>query len=160
MQLEQVQAQPFHVRATVSADYLDIFGHMNIQYYFKIFNDGIFNMFAQFGMDEAYFLREGRGLYALEQYVKYLAEVREGETVATYSRFFARNEKRIYCMHIMVNESQQNIAAILEGVVLHVDRQTKRSAAFPAEVAALIDAQIAVDKVLDWEAPHSQVLGI
>jgi acyl-CoA thioester hydrolase len=160
MQLEQVQAQPFHIRATIPADYLDIFGHMNIQYYFKIFNEGIFHMFAQFGMDEAYILREGRGIYALEQYIKYMAEVREGETVATYSRFYARNEKRLHCMHLMVNESQKNIAAILEGVVLHIDRQTKRSVAFPNEIAALIDAQIATDNTLEWDAPHSQALGI
>ena len=160
MQLEQIQAQPFHIRRIIPADYLDIFGHMNIQYYFKIFNEGIFDMFAQFGMDEAYFLREERGLYALEQYIKYMAEVREGETVATYSRFFGRNEKRIHCMHIMINESQQSIAAILEGVVLHVDRQTKRSVAFPSEVAAIIDGWIARDKALEWEAPRSQALGI
>jgi acyl-CoA thioester hydrolase len=160
MQIEQVQAQPFHVRATIPADYLDIFGHMNIQYYFKIFNEGIFHMFAQFGMDDAYFLQEGRGIYALEQYIRYMAEVREGETVATYSRFYGRNEKRIHCMHIMVNESQKNIAAILEGVVLHVDRQTKRSLAFPNEIAALIDAQIATDNTLEWDAPRSQPLGI
>lgn len=160
MQLEEIQAQPFHLRVTVPADYLDMFGHMNIQFYFKIFSDGVFNMCADLEMDEAFFLREKRGMYALEQHIKYMAEVREGETVATYSRIFGRNEKRVHFMHFMVNETRQNLAATLEVMALHVDRETKRAATFPEAIAALTDARIAKDKLLTWQAPHSQPLRI
>src|SRR5688572_7760816 len=114
MQLEQIQALPFHVCATIPSDYLDMFGHMNIQYYVKLFNDGIFDMCAQLGMDEAFFLRSGRGMYALEQHIKYMAEVHEGDEVAVYSRLFGRNEKRIHFMLFMINESKQNLAATIE----------------------------------------------
>jgi acyl-CoA thioester hydrolase len=160
MQLEQVQALPFHVRVTIPADYLDIFGHMNIQFYLKIFSDSVFDMCAEMGMDEAFFLSSGRGMYALEQHIKYMAEVREGETIATYSRLFGRNEKRVHFMHFMVNETRQNVAATLEVMALHVDRQTKKAAVFPPEIAATADERIATDRALTWEAPHSQALGI
>ena len=160
MQLEQIQALPFHVRVSVPADYLDIFGHMNIQFYLKIFNDGIFDMCAQLGMDDDFFLREGRGMYALEQHIKYMAEVREGETVATYSRIFGRNDKRVHFMHFMVNETRQNVAASIEVMALHVDRSTKRAAIVLPEIAAKTDERILQAKALDWEAPHSQPLGI
>lgn len=160
MQLEEIQSQPFHLRVTIPAEYLDIFGHMNIQYYLKIFNDSIFNWCAKMGMDETFFLQKGRGMYALEQHLKYMAEVQEGETVATYSRIFARSDKRIHSMFFMVNETQQLLAATIEGMALHVDRQTKRAVAFPPEIAGHIDAQIASDQDLTWEAPYSQPLRI
>jgi acyl-CoA thioester hydrolase len=111
-------------------------------------------------MDEAFFLRSGRGMYALEQHIKYMAEVREGETVATYSRIFGRNEKRLHFMHFMVNETRQNLAATIEVMALHVDREAKRAASFPAEIAASMDERILGDTGLDWQAPHSQPLGI
>lgn len=160
MQLEQVQALPFHVRATIPADYLDVFGHMNIQFYLKIFSDSVFDMCAQMGMNEAYFLSSGRGMYALEQHIKYMAEVRAGETVATYSRFFGRNEKRVHFMHFMVNETEQKVAATIEIMALHVDRETKRAASFAPEIAAIADERIASDRDLAWAAPHSQPLRI
>lgn len=160
MQIEQIQAQPFHLRVTIPADYLDVFGHMNVQYYLKIFSDSVFEMCAQFGMDEAYFLRSGHGMYALEQHIKYLAEVREGETVAIHSRYFGRNERRIHFMLFMVNETRQNIAATIEVMALHVDRETKRAIAFAPEFQAAMDARILQDRALDWQAPHSKPLAI
>lgn len=158
MHLEQIQAQPFHGRVTIPAEYLDMFGHMNIQYYLKIFNDGIFDWCAQMGMDEDFFLREERGMYALEQHLKYMAEVREGETVAVYSRVFSRNDKRVHTMLFMVNETRQMLAATIEGMAVHVDRRAKRAVAFLPVIAALIDERIAADRELAWEAPHSQPL--
>lgn len=160
MQLDQIQALTFHIRVTIPAAYLDLFGHMNIQYYVKVFNDSIFNMCAQGGMDEAFFLNSGRGMYALEQHIKYMAEVREGETVATYSRIFGRTDKRVHFMHFMVNETRQNLAATLEAMALHIDRQTKKGASFPPDIATALDAQIALHQALTWAAPHSTPLKI
>lgn len=160
MKLEEIQALSFHGRATIPAEYLDMFGHMNIQYYLKIFNDGIFDMCAQIGMDEAFFMREGRGMYALEQHIKYMAEIHDGETVAIYSRVFGRNDKRVHFMLFMINETRQLLAATIEVMALHVDRKTNRAAAFPPDIAALVDARIAADKNLSWDAPHSKPLRI
>lgn len=44
MTIDDIQALPFHLRVTIPKDYLDIFEHMNVQYYLKIFNDSVFHM--------------------------------------------------------------------------------------------------------------------
>jgi hypothetical protein len=45
-------------------------------------------------------------------------------------------------------------------MALHIDRQTKKAAAFPPEIAAIADARIALDTALTWAAPHSTPLKI
>jgi acyl-CoA thioester hydrolase len=104
--LEQVEAMPFHIRATIPEDYLDVFGHMNIQYYVDLFNKGGFATFAAYGMDEAYFQESNCGIFAVEQHIKYLREVHAEDTVAIYTRLFARSKKRLHFMMFMLNETQ------------------------------------------------------
>lgn len=156
--IEKISALPLHHRETIPPDYLDVFGHMNIQYYMALFNNSIFSMSETIAMGLDYFQGEDRGMYALEHHVKYLAEVRAGESVALYSRFFARSEKRLHLMHFMVNETRGVLAATLEMVAMHIDRVAGRSMPFPDHIAAVIDARIAADTQLDWEAPLSAPL--
>lgn len=158
--LEKVEALPFHIRATIPDEYLDVFGHMNIQYYIKLFNDSIFAMCTDFGMDMAYFQQSHLGMFAVEQHIKYLREVRVGDTIATYSRFFARSDKRLHFMHFMVNETQQTLASTVEILALHVDRVERKSATFPEAIAAQVDERLIEHNALDWDAPHSKPLGV
>ncbi len=151
--VEQVQCQPFHLRATIPIDYLDDFGHMNIQWYVKLFNDAIWHLMADLGMDTTYFEKEQVGVVALEQHIRYLAEVRAGQTVALHSRVLGRSEKRMHFMQFMINETQQALAATIEVLATHFDRKVRRSSPFPPPKARIIDARIQQDSQLDWQPP-------
>jgi acyl-CoA thioester hydrolase len=158
--LEKVEALPFHIRFTIPEDYLDVFGHMNIQYYVKLFNDSIFAMCADYGMDTAYFQQSDFAMFGIEQHIKYLREIHVADTVATYSRFFARSDTRLHFMHFIVNETQQTLASTMEILALHVNKTERKSAAFPERLTVKLDEQIAAHNALDWNAPHSKPLGV
>lgn len=156
--LNQISQLPCYHRATIPEAYLDVMGHMNIRHYMGLFDDAAWGFFAAFGMTEAYYQTTSGGAFALEQHVRYLAEVHVGETVAIYTRVNGRTAKRIHFIHFMVNETTGKLAATLEVLGSHANTTTRRTTPFPAEIAASLDAMLARHGQLDWEAPLCGVL--
>src|SRR5688572_7003199 len=98
-------------RVTITEEYLDAMGHMNVRWYVGIFDDATWKFFEQLGMTESYTREKRAGMFALRQFIQYLAEIHVGETVAVRSRLIKRSEKRLHFMHFMVNETTNTIAA-------------------------------------------------
>ncbi|MEM9951593.1 MAG: thioesterase family protein [Chloroflexota bacterium] len=160
MELADIRALPFHHRVVIPDEYLDIFQHMNVQYYLRIFSDSVFRMFADIGMDDTFFQEHQIGLYAVDQRLSYRAEVKASETVAVYSRFIMRSSKSLHFMVFMVNETQGVLSATMEALAFHVDRTTKKSAPFLTEIAMHIDDRLAVDQALSWAVPLSKAIHV
>ena len=76
------QLPTFH-RETIPPAYLDIMGHMNVRHYIGIFDTAAWYFFAAVGMDESYYREYHAGGFALQQFIRYLAEVRVEETPVT-----------------------------------------------------------------------------
>lgn len=142
----------FH-RKTIPPDYLDAMNHMNVRYYHGLFDEAAWGFFAQFGLDYEYYKEREAGGFALQAFVRYLAEVRVGETVAIYGRVLGRSAKRIHYMLFMVNETTQKVAATIESLGSHADLRTRRTSPYPPEVSAKIDAILDEHTALPWEAP-------
>lgn len=160
MKLEDVQELPHHIRLIIPEDYLDIFRHMNVQYYLKIFNDSVFDMFAGIGMDENYFYQNELAMFAVDQRLSFHAEVKAGETVAIYSRLINRSDKKLHFKFYMINETQNTVSATMEGLGFHVSKQTKRSTAFLDTVASRLDKRLAEHRALDWEVELSEAIRV
>jgi acyl-CoA thioester hydrolase len=75
--------------------------------------------------------------------------------VAVRSRLLDRSEKRLHYMHFMVNETTGALAATQEAMGTHADLTRRRSAPWPPDITANLDALIAEHNVLPWEAPLS-----
>ena len=78
-----------------------------------------------------------------------------GDNVAVYARVVARSAKRLHYLMFLVNETRGRLAAIFECMNAFVDLAIRRTAPFPAEIAARIDAWLARDTQLDWAPPLS-----
>ena len=91
---------------------------------------------------------------------RYLAEVREGQTVAVRTRLLGRSAKRIHFMHFLVNEAAANLAATLESLGTHADMRRRRSAPVPEDVAAKIDAILERHRRFAWQAPVCGVIHV
>lgn len=156
--IEQAQELPCYYRETIPESYLDVMGHMNVRYYMALFDEGGWKFFGSVGMDESYYRENHTGGFALRQFITYIAEVRAGETVAMHTRFLARSEKRIHFLHFLVNESTQTIAATLEALGTHADMKTRRTSAYPPQIAVKFDAMIAEHQALGWEATTCGIL--
>ena len=152
MHADDVRQLPAYHTETIPPEYLDIMGHMNIQYYMAIFDRAGWNFFSALGMDEAYYRANDAGGFALMQFIRYLAEVHVGETVTVHTRLLGFTAKRIHFMHIMVNDTTHTVAATLEGLGSHADLTVRRTSPYPAHIAQRIQQQLAAHQALGWDA--------
>lgn len=157
--LEVIAALTPLYRLVVPTEFLDENGHMNMRYYLHIFDDAGYPLVAQFGLTPEFHVEHRTGGFDLEHHLHYLREVRAGDAVAVYARVVGRSAKRIHYLMFLVNETQGVLAAIFECVNSFADMAARRTAAYPPEVAAKIDAIVAEHQALPWAAPVCGVMG-
>jgi acyl-CoA thioester hydrolase len=151
--LEELAKLPLYLRKTIPPKYRDAMGHMNIRWYMALYDDAEWDFFSAFGLDNEYYQTQHSGGFSLQQFVRYLAEVKIGDTVSVRMRMLDRSPKRIHYMNFMVNETQNVLASTMEALTTHADLNARRSSPFPPPIAARIDAIIAEHRALTWEAP-------
>jgi len=156
--IKNLESLPLFHRATIPKTYLDAMGHMNIRWYMALFDEAIWEMFASFGMNLDFFQTEKAGAFALQQFVRYLAEVRTGEMVAIRARILGRSAKRLHFMLFMINETSGSLATTLEGLGSYADLTVRRTKPFPDRIAGRIDALLAEHSRLGWYAPICGVI--
>ena len=155
IELKDIRELPRYHGETITDEYLDIMGHMNVQWYVALFSRAVTGLFNELGLTEEYFTPGESGTFALRQYINYLAEVRPGETISIHSRLVGRSEKKIHLVHFMVNETRQVLSSTLETLISHADLKLRKTSPFPAEIAARIDPLLALSDSLGWEPPLS-----
>ena len=149
---------PSYHRQTIPEEYMDRMGHMNVRYYMGVFDTATWRMFADYGLDEAYFSTTENGVFALKQFIQYLAEVRPGETVAVYTRILSLTDKRIHLMHLMAKKNTNGLAAIIESLITHANLKVRKAAPLPSEIAARFRYRLDKDQQLGWDAPISGMM--
>ena len=137
----------------IPPEYMDENQHMNVQYYLRLAERGIGEFYRQVGMGEQYAKADCYGNYALEQHIRYFAEILLGDAVSVYMRLIDLSPKRSYVMGFLVNDTREQLAAIVEIVAMNVDMRKKRGTPFPPAALAALDALLARHQGLSWEAP-------
>ena len=156
--VEQIQQLPLTYSLTIPNDYIDDMGHMNVQYYMHCFDKSTWKMFGMLGLTLEYLETNNAGMFALKQFVCYLAEVRVGETVELYTRLLGASAKRLHFLHFIVNQTTGVLSSTAENVGSHVDMQARRTAPFPPKVAAAVLALADEHAALDWQATTCGIL--
>ncbi|HEV3204917.1 MAG TPA: thioesterase family protein, partial [Gemmataceae bacterium] len=136
-------AFPITLRHTVGESYLDEMGHMNVMWYIHLFSRAAGNLFAMLGLNEDYFVINQAGTFALQMHVRYLKEVRAGNSVVIRSRVLGRSVKRMHFIHFMCLEETGKLAATEEAIGTHVDMKTRRTSPLPAHVTEAFDRLLA-----------------
>ena len=153
--LEQLEELPVNYRETIPYDYIDAYGHMNVRFYFAVWEKGAHGLMQYLGADVHTSLEQGYGNWVLRQVVDYHAEVREGDTVCVRGRLVARSPKRLHNKYWMINESKGVVAATSEVLISCADLNARKTAPYPDEMSKHIDERLAEFNRLDWEAPVS-----
>ncbi len=149
---------PLSFAGEVKEEHLDFLGHMNVMWYTHHFDLATWGFYEGFGFGREYHQGE-RGSFALEQYTRYLAEVRLGEGFRIYTRAIARSAKLFHFMHFMVRKRDDELAATCEMLGIHINMGTRRSKEIPEELAKAWDELIEKHGKLDWDAPVSEAMG-
>jgi len=128
-------------------------GHVNVQYYMRLYDDAGWVWFDQVGITLDY-IKSGQGsIFDMVHHINYLAEINVGDRVSVYGLLAGRSEKRIHTVWFIVNETQNVLANACEFLTSFVDLSTRKSAPWPDDVAAKFDAMLVRDQSLSWTPP-------
>ena len=153
--VEQVRALPKTNEKIIPTEFLDEMGHMNVAYYIQIFDRAAWKVFDLFGMDLKNIDVSTQGVFALEQHIRYLAEVRVGQAVSIHSRLLGRGRKTLHFMHFMVNDTTDTLSATFEALGANMDMSERRTAVWQDTIAARVDEVLATHQAIGWDAPLS-----
>ena len=121
-----------HNTIKVSQEMCDHNGHMNVNYYYKLF-DSVYTSFyiEELGFGEDY-LKSGFSTFTLEDSIRYLDEFTLVENVYPSFTLYKDNKKLLHFIGILQNENLK-IAAIFETVLAHIDLNKRKVVNFSDE---------------------------
>jgi acyl-CoA thioester hydrolase len=131
-------------RGTVYPWQCDHVGHMNIMWYVGKFDEANWNLFARIGLTPTYLRQSNRGMAAVQQNITYWREMLAGDIVEIKSILLEIRDKSIRCRHEMRNAETGEVAAVCEITGVHMDREARKSAAFPDTIRKLAEVQLAI----------------
>ena len=96
--------------------------------------------FSAIGLGPNYVTQRNATFFTVEAHVSYLAELKPGDKVRVTTQILDHDAKRVHYVQQMFHADEGYLACITENMVLHVSMETRRSAPFPADILAQIDA--------------------
>ena len=130
------------VEASVEPRFIDANGHMNVAWYVHLSDQATWRFFATLGIDESYRARTRAGMFAVEQHLRYLGELLEGDPLEIRSRLLQVRNKALVIQHVMIDPTRARLAASTEIVGVHTHLDERRALPFPPELAAALAARI------------------
>ena len=113
----------------VTQDMCDHNGHMNVTYYYKLFDSVYTSMYIEkLGFDDEY-LQSGFSTFTLEDSIRYLKEFQLNENIYPSFYLYRINKKLLHFVGILLNE-QLELSAIFETVLAHVNLNTRKVTEF------------------------------
>ena len=114
---------------TVSKEMCDHNGHMNVNYYYQLFDSVYTAMYYKdLGFDDAY-LESGFSTFTLEDNMRYLKECKLDDKVCPSFHLANVNKKLLHFVGILQNEAEE-LSAIFETVLAHMDLNARRVTEF------------------------------
>lgn len=153
-----LSALPITHHQIIPESYLDEMGHMNVAWYTHLFSEAAGGLLHLCGMTAEYFTSNQAGCFALEAHIRYLAEVRAGESVTVRTRLIGWSPKRLHKIHFLTKDATGQLAATGEFIGSHIDMRVRRTSPMPAEIQALVARLAAEHARLPWEAPTCGIM--
>ena len=121
-----------HNPITVTQDMCDHNVHMNVNYYYKLFDSTYTSFYIdELGFDEDY-ISSGFSTFTLEDSIRYLNEFTLNEEVFPSFILYKANKKLLHFVGILQNKDSE-LAAIFETVLGHIDLNKRKIVKFSDE---------------------------
>lgn len=150
---------PVH-RQVAGPEWEDGNGHVNVRHFYDLHCAGAEIGLTRIGLGDEYRQQRRCGVFSVEQHLSFLSEVRIGEEVSVHVRWLGRGAKVFHAVTVVVNRSTGRVANTLELLEAHVDLTTRRAAPFPADLAGVIDGEVAEHSRLGWQLPLTGHMGV
>lgn len=156
----QVRELPVQHRYTIPEDWRDRNGHVNVQYYLRLYDLGGYEILEDTDLNEKLLLAQGIGLFDLEHHIRFRSEVMVGEEVSGYNRLLGITGTRFHGMYFIVNDTRERLACTIEYLSACVDLAARRFAPFPPQMKQGMDELLAAHQALSWSAPVCGAMGV
>jgi acyl-CoA thioester hydrolase len=140
------RSSPMRVRD----EWIDYNGHMNVAYYVLLFDRCVDEAFMTLGMGPEYVARRNASFFTVELHINYLRELTVGAAVQARLQLLAYDAKRLRLYMELFNAESDVLAASADQLFVHVDMASRRSAPFPDDIAANVEAMRAAHADLPW----------
>jgi acyl-CoA thioester hydrolase len=120
----------------VEPAWIDYNGHLNMAYYNVLFDRAGDEAFDLLGCGAGYAKAHGLSTFTAEAHVRYLREVHSGDPVRVTFQLLDYDAKRMHYFEQLFHAEEGWLSATSENMVLHVDLNARKTAAFPEGVAA------------------------
>jgi acyl-CoA thioester hydrolase len=144
----------------VEPTWIDYNGHMNVAYYHLAFDRATDQLLRRIGLGEEYVECEKRSMFALEDRLIYVKELREGEPFRVTFQLLDFDEKRLHYFLRMFHAERGFLAATCEHLSMFVDMTVRRSALMPEEIRKAVEGIFAEHRNLPRPEETLRPMGI
>ena len=114
-----------HETVIVTEEMCDHNGHMNVNYYYKLFDSSYTSFYVnELGFDKAY-MDSGFSTFTLEDNIRYLKEFTLNDEVYPSFMLYKTNKRLMHFIGILQNKDSE-LAAIFETVLGHIDLKKRK----------------------------------
>jgi acyl-CoA thioester hydrolase len=152
--LERVEFAPLFFAPFVSSvmrvepQWIDYNGHLNMAYYNVLFDRAVDETYELIGVGADYVAQRRQSVFTAEVHVRYLRELHADDPVRVTFQLLDYDAKRMHYFEQLFHAEEGWVSATSENLSLHVDLASKKTAAFPRQVAA---------RLAEMKASHSQL---
>jgi acyl-CoA thioester hydrolase len=140
---DDVQFRPALFLASVmqiEPAWIDYNGHLNMAYYNVMFDRAIDELWLQLGIGPGYMKERHGSSFTAECHVRYLREIHLGDPVQVSILLVAADEKRLHTFEELRHATEGWLSATSENMTIHIDMTARKTAPFPPDIRARIDA--------------------
>ncbi len=134
------------LRRVIPIDWTDYNGHMNESRYGQVYSDAADEVMKRVGADTDY-VASGLSYFTVDSRIRFLAEVRAGETIHVQSRVLEGKGKKLRLFNEMYREDG-TLLSTGEQLLIHVDLGTRRACAPADAVREKVEALAAAHAAL------------
>jgi len=147
-------------RETVIKDWVDYNGHMNVAFYVLIFDHATDTLLDYIGLDDAHRGATGDSVFVVEAHVTYEQEAMEGDALRVTTQVLDSDAKRIHIIHSMYVGDDDIVVATNEVMILSVNLNTRKTAAFAGPVSERLQTLKSEHAVIPRPPQAGRTIGI
>ncbi len=115
----------------VEPTWIDYNGHLNMAYYNVLFDRAVDEAYELLGIGADYVQQRRHSVYTAEVHLRYLRELHAGDPVRVTFQLLGYDKKRLHYFEQLVHATEGFLSATSENLSIHVDMESKKSAALP-----------------------------
>lgn len=157
---DQLVDLPAFAEQPVPVAFEDANGFLNVRHYLGIGSEGLDELLQGAGIPFNWPQRSGHAALAAEHHLTYLHELKTGDMMSVRGRVLAVSDRAAHLIGYLLDDTNSRVACVFEEIVLCVELEGRRTAPWPAEVGAGIQALVADQAALGWEPVTSGCLSL